>query len=136
MARGPKPRPKPANNGATHLAVPEGMQPDAATEWTRIVEILASQKVLSELDIAALTIYANSYASYTKAQRHVDEHGEVVIGTTGTPIKNPYLTVQKECWERIRPLLAEFGLTPSARARLHMTHCDDAEKDDDFMELR
>jgi P27 family predicted phage terminase small subunit len=75
---------------------------------------------LSDIDRPALEILSTSLATYREAQAHVNEHGSVLIGTTGTPIKNPYLGVQKDCWDRIRVLLAEFGLTPSARARLKL----------------
>lgn len=120
MARGPKPRPKPSADAVSTLPVPRGMNDAAAREWRHIVAILAQQRVLSELDIAALTVYATSMAAYRQAQAHIDENGTVVIGTTGTPVVNPYMRVQKEAWDRIRPLFAEFGLTPSARARLKL----------------
>lgn len=124
--RGPKPKPKPKAGKQPELSPPSALSPTAKAEWVHIVGILSGQRVLDELDIAALTIYATSYAMYQEAQTHINAHGSVVAGTTGTPIKNPYLTVQKEAWERIRPLLAEFGLTPSARARLQMGKADDA----------
>ena len=112
--RGPKPRPKPTPGEPPKLPAPKDLCPEAKAEWKRIVGLLSTQRVLSELDIAALTIYATSYATYKKAEAHVAEHGSVVLSSTGVPTKNPYMTCMKECWDRIRPLLAEFGLTPSS----------------------
>jgi P27 family predicted phage terminase small subunit len=96
--------------------IPKDLSPAAATEWRRMVRLLAGK--LHQLDEVALVVLCTSFADYREAQRQVDEHGTVVLGTTGQPIKNPYCLVLKESWERIRPLLAEFGLSPLARAKL------------------
>jgi P27 family predicted phage terminase small subunit len=125
--RGAKPKPISNHGPAFNLNPPAELSPGAKKEWRRIVGLLSESRVLSNLDSAALAIYASSYDVYRQAEKHITANGSVCLGTTGTPMKNPYLTVQKECWERIRPLLAEFGLTPSARARLKF---EPAEADD------
>lgn len=132
MSRGPRPHPKPSEKATPALRPPKGLRPEAVAEWKRVVKLLAKQRVLGELDIAALTIYATSFADYREAQQRIDQNGTVVEGPTGQPMKNPYMAVLKESWDRIRVLLPEFGLTPSARARLKIEH-DSAEKSDEIV---
>ncbi len=95
---------------------PKGISPAAAAEWRQLVKLLGSD--VSERDRIGLTILATSYADYREAQRQVDENGTVVLGPTGQPIKNPYCLVLKESFDRIRPLLTEFRLTPQARGKM------------------
>ena len=117
--RGPKPKPRPQGQAIEPPEPPKDMKADEARkEWRRITKLLCKQRVFSDADIAALTIYCTSYATYKHAQAQVDELGSVILTATGTPVKNPYLTVVNSCWDRIRPLLSEFGLSPSSRARL------------------
>lgn len=129
--RGPKPRPKPAGKEMPPPPPPKELDKVAKAEWERITAILSRQRVLTESDTAALMIYCTSYSQYREAQKAIQEHGTVVVSATGTPVRNPYLTVQNSAWDRIRPLLAEFGLTPTARARLQL----DEEPDDDGAEF-
>lgn len=102
--------------------MPRDLSAAAATEWRRMARLLTGK--LNQLDEVALTVLCTSFADYREAQRQVDEHGTVVLGTTGQPIKNPYCLVLKESWERIRPLLGEFGLSPAARAKMKLDTSD------------
>lgn len=121
MSRGPKPRPMPQGPQQEPPEPPKDMQNETARkEWRRITKLLCQQRVFSDADIAALTIYCTSYATYKHAAQQVEELGSVVMSAAGSPVKNPYVSVCNSCWDRIRPLLAEFGLSPSGRARLKL----------------
>lgn len=114
--KGRKPTPK-EEKAPSAPKPPSDLPAAAKAEWTRLVNLLQPMHVLSELDQAALTIYSTSIALYRDAQRHLDVEGCVIdIGRKRE--KSPWLTVQKECWDRIRVLLTELSLTPTARARL------------------
>ncbi len=130
--RGPKPRPKPSTTEQTPPAPPEELTDEAKAEWERITNILTRQRIWSEADQAALIIYCTSYADYRHASKMVRENGTVILSNSGTPVKNPYCSVQRDCWERIRPLLAEFGLSPSSRARLKLDDGGAGDSDDEF----
>lgn len=123
--KGRKPKPVPTDAPPPRLDPPADLSPAAQTEWVDVVALLTKRRVLDRLDVSALTIYASSMAWYRQAMKEVDKDGPVCVGTTGTPMKNPWLTVAKESWERVRPLLAEFGLTPSSRGRLKAGAVDD-----------
>jgi P27 family predicted phage terminase small subunit len=123
--RGKKPTPKPSIYKQTPPPPPPELKGEARKEWVRITTLLAAKRVLSEEDKAALTIYSTSWAMYREAQARIEEDGSVVMSATGVPIRNPYLSVLKQAWDRIRPLLSEFGLTPTARARLKVEEPED-----------
>jgi P27 family predicted phage terminase small subunit len=127
--RGPKPKPKQSNGNLPKA--PADLDGDALIEWKRIIKILTPHRVLTEADLAALYVYATSYADYREAMRQIKETGQVGLSQSGVPQKSPWVTAANAAWDRIRPLLAEFGLTPSARARLQMVEPEDST--DDFI---
>ena len=129
MPRGVKPKPKPQANPTTPRP-PRGMCSEATKEYKRIVAILEPHRILTDADLQALAIYATSVAQYWRAEEDINANG-LVIETNGRAVKNPAITVQTQCWERIRPLIAEFGMTPSARARLAIGAAED-DSDDGF----
>ena len=71
-----------------------------------------------------------SLAQFHLAETTLAAEGLVIERGDGPPMRNPWSVVQSQCWERIRPLLAELGLTPSARARLKIV--DDPEDPDEI----
>src|SRR5688572_30345484 len=105
--KGKKPTPRPSSHPQEPPKPPTELTGEARKEWVRITRLLAAKRVLSEEDKCALTIYSQSWATYRDAQAHVDEDGSVVMSAAGIPIKNPYLSVVKQSWDRIRPLLSE-----------------------------
>jgi P27 family predicted phage terminase small subunit len=108
------------------------MDGDALIEWKRIIKLLEPHKVITEADMVPLYIYATSYADYREAMRQIRESGQVGLSQSGVPQKSPWVTAANAAWDRIRPLIAEFGLTPSARARLKMEPEPDQNAGADF----
>jgi P27 family predicted phage terminase small subunit len=126
--KGRKPTPKPEGEQRPPPPVPKHLRGnEAKREWERVAALLSRRRVLTEEDHAALLIYCEAWQQYLDASEQLAEHGTVVLSNTGTPIKNPYLTVQKQAFDRMRPLLSEFGLTPCARARLKQPDDEDAD---------
>lgn len=103
---------------------PEDMSPAALEIWQRLIGLMDHDR-LHQLDETALTVLATSFADYREAQRQIDVHGAVVLSTTGQPTKNPYALILKESFDRIKPLLAEFGLTPLARSKMKIPDTDE-----------
>lgn len=99
----------------------------AREQWDYYANILGRKRILSQEDLAALTILATSMASYNHAQRQLDLDGYTTTGLHGGEVKSPWVTVQTASWNRIRPLLSEFGLTPTARGRLKSEPVEDEE---------
>jgi len=131
VPRGPKPRPK-KQAGASAPKPPSGvLGRDAAREYARVVKLLAPHRVLTTADRAALTVYASAVAQYHQAERLIAKEGIRVFTEKGE-IVHPAVNVQTKAWDRIRVLLAEFGFSPAARARLKLGEDRDQEPDDGF----
>lgn len=98
-------------------AAPKGMGAVALAEWKRVVPQLDSLGLLTGLDVTGLRFYCEAYARKLEAQRHINEEGVVRDGQFG-PVKNPAVQVAKDAAAEVRAWCSEFGMTPSARARM------------------
>ena len=105
-------------------AVDETMQPpkhlsgEARAEWTSTIKKLTRSNMISEVDVAAFSLYCQAYGRWVVAESYVAKQGEVLISPSGFPIQNPYLAVANKAMEQMRQLLPEFGMTPSSRSRV------------------
>ena len=134
-----EPKPPPAAP-----AMPHTMSSEAEREWRRVVPVLDRLGLLTKVDRGALVLYCTAYGQAIEAdkmiqrhgavlviegERYRNEEGEVVI--VPTPVKNPYVAVYREAAALAKAYQVEFGLTPSARARLKSPE----EADDSLEEL-
>lgn len=124
--KGRKNTPKAAGNLLIAPDPPPHFTEPAITHWRKLTAMLMQRRLLSDDDLAALAVLAGSLALYQQAQEKIDIEGAVVMGQKGE-IKSPWVTIQNQAWDRIRPLLSEFGLTPCARAKFKS---DDGDEDD------
>lgn len=132
--RGRPPLPIPANHDSDIPPMPVQFQPlssptnandqridawraDARSEWERITNLLAAERILHDKDISALTIYCESWATYRHARQQIEQHG-TVITVGGSPVKNPYCGIVDAEWRRIKDFHSAYGMTASSRARL------------------
>jgi P27 family predicted phage terminase small subunit len=93
---------------------PSWLRPEAKAEWRRVVPELDRVGMLARVDRAALTAYCVCWALMVEADRDVQEHG--VVLEEGK--RNPSLLTAKDMATQVRLFAAEFGLTPSSRARM------------------
>lgn len=108
---------------------PAHLSDEAKVEWGRVVAILVSLKLMTQLDRAALAAYCQAYGRWVQAERALSAMAEkdtltrgLMIKTTGNNlIQNPLVgTANKAMGDMVR-CAAEFGMTPSARTRLQAT---------------
>ena len=100
---------------------------EAKVEWARISEQLYNLKILSALDVAALAAYCQAYAIWKQATEALNVMARsdiltraLMIKTTkGNAIQNPLLGIANTAASNMVRFAAEFGMTPSARARIH-----------------
>lgn len=100
---------------------------DAKVEWGRVSSMLYALKVLSNADIAALAAYCQSYATWKQATEALNAmaandkltRGLLIKTTNGNAIQNPLLGIANKAAADMVRYAAEFGMTPSARARIH-----------------
>lgn len=114
---------------------PTGMSEDARKLWHSIAHDVIGAGVLRTVDVPAFTLMAEHYALAMEAAREVaalveskpGEDGEsqrlsplLVIDSNGNERKTPLLQVFRDNAAAYRAFAAEFGLTPSSRARIHV----------------
>ena len=110
---------------------PKALKGEALAEWRRVVKELAPTRVLTRADRSALVMYCQTWANAQDAAAKIAADGTVILQPNGYPGPNPYLKVFNEANRICMRLLQEFGLTPSARARIPSgsNPSDDAEDD-------
>jgi P27 family predicted phage terminase small subunit len=98
----------------------------AAEEWRRVVVELYRLKLVTLVDINPLAAYCQSYKIWREATELMNEvaatgaqmKGLLVGKENGELMKNPLRTVAREAAADMVRFASEFGLTPSARARI------------------
>jgi P27 family predicted phage terminase small subunit len=80
-------------------------------------------------DMAALAAYCTAYANLADATKTLQEEGEYLVDANGVKRVHPARRVQKDAAQQLKLALAEFGLSPAARARLQIVPPAEAEVD-------
>lgn len=99
-------------------------------EFKRVAALLTEVEIITEADISMLAAYCNAYSQYVSISKIIEEDG--IMGHTegkdkdGNPIKlvgeeHPLLKRQKNYFDQMKSAANDFGLTPSARAKLAIT---------------
>jgi len=100
---------------------PEHLGPEAKREWRRLAPQLARMGLLTRIDRAALALFCQAWARWVEAEEALKRYGVMVKSPNGFPMQSPYLAVANKAMEQMRALLAEFGMSPSSRTRVHAT---------------
>jgi len=112
------------------IRAPSFLSPDAKTEYKRVANMLSPLGVLSDADLKALELYAETYSTWREATVKVHEVGMIIKAQNGFPIQNPYLGIANQSSKRMQSLLSEFGMTPSSRSRITSEKAERNEFDD------
>lgn len=103
---------------------PSWLDPIAKKEFKRIAKELAELDLITNVDVNALAAYCDAYSEYIRCTEIIREEGLMVEYTNKAAetnkVPHPLLTKKKQLHEQMRSIAIEFGLTPSARARLAM----------------
>jgi P27 family predicted phage terminase small subunit len=118
--------------------VPEWLGAKARKWWDALSPWLLRAKLLTRLDQTALGLLCDALADYLLAREVVNQAGIetgtrfVSVTESGNVIQHPAVGVANRKWDMVLKLLREFGMTPSARASLHL---DGEENEDDLLNL-
>lgn len=122
-----EPKPK-----ADNIRMPAGMSPLAKKHWVTVCKQLKDAQIMTNLDVPALAMYCEAYATWKDATDKITTIGAVVKGPNGYPVRSPYLMVAQKSFEQMRSMLTEFGMTPSSRSKIttHEQNAGSSEWDD------
>jgi len=123
--------------GIARPEAPDHLTPAARLEWDRVIEQTVTMGIMTELDRGALAAYCQAYGRWVSAEtalagmadRDAVTHGLIIRTKAGNAIQNPLVGAANKAMADMVRYAAEFGLTPSARARV--AGIDPADGDDD-----
>lgn len=104
---------------------PEGMSHDVRVIFEYVVAELEHMKIASPADRDSLVCYAEAVDKHRKASAVLAKSPVIIKGLHGGMVRNPALSVQRDAAQVIRQFAQEFGLTPSARARIDSERLED-----------
>ena len=116
-----EPRPKTAVRKPYKLG--RGIQ---ARFWDEHAPELERLAILTGVDVPAFRLMAEAYAFAVQAAQELHAAGELTVEGRNGPKKHPLAQVFRDQATLYKTFAAEFGMTPSARARLQIP--DDAEQ--------
>jgi P27 family predicted phage terminase small subunit len=130
----PGKRPLPANEplppvGDVVPSWPLGESAQAA--WDRLVPLLQGMRVLSLADVEKLTLGCDAIGEYLDLRGRIKKTGRVytTVTVSGSTVYHPRpeIAMAADAWKKASAILGEFGLSPSARAKVQTI--GEAEKD-------
>jgi P27 family predicted phage terminase small subunit len=90
---------------------------EALEEWNRIVPDLYQAGLIKQIDRGALAQYCCCYSEWIHALKSIRK-ARLIRNKNGTLTLNPSFKIMRDASATMLRLLAEFGMTPSSRARL------------------
>ncbi|MGZ5853207.1 MAG: phage terminase small subunit P27 family [Xanthobacteraceae bacterium] len=108
-----EPQPEPATPDC-----PVELSSVAQQEWKRLIGELASLRVVTQLDRAALAAYCNAYSMWLEGVEAIQKYGTMVKSPTGFPVQSPYVSIVNRQAEIMMRIASEFGFTPASRSRI------------------
>ena len=102
----------------TNVDPPEWLSDRACQMWRMVVPELLRENVVAITDLHNVEAFCVAYDNWRMAQESVQQHGIVVVGAQGGPIKNPALTAANETMRQIVTFGSMLGLDPASRTRL------------------
>ena len=113
---------------------PKFLQGEAKKQYQKTAKKLARIGLMTELDDLALSMLCQTWQEYLEATEQVKKSGILLKSPNGFPVLNPYLTVANQALKKVRSLLAEFGMTPGSRSRIHAASTSE-DSDDEWSKL-
>jgi P27 family predicted phage terminase small subunit len=80
--------------------------------------LLAERGIIARIDMASLAIYCQEFGRWQDAEEIVAKKGMHVKMKSGHIQDHPALMTARQAGKIVTRLAAEFGLTPSSRARI------------------
>ena len=127
-----EPRPLPVSS----LAAPAWLTDDGRKVFRRLARQLAALRLLSETDLPLLGLLSDQWSIYFSAREFLKEQKSDVYtlrdadGNVRAIQQYPQVAIRNKAALAIARLSAEFGLSPSSRARVSVSKGADAPVDE------
>lgn len=127
--------PNPDFAGGDIPPCPKHLAGQSRKKWNQLAPLLFGAGLLATTDAIALARYCQSYGVYLDALEQIDKTGgPVITNSKGDLVTNPWQRIAKGEEDTMRKIETEFGLTPAARARVHVpTKSAESESLQDFL---
>jgi P27 family predicted phage terminase small subunit len=116
--RRPIPREPQPKSAAKCPEPPDYVTGYAAREWKWLAPELWALGLLTVLDQTVFAAYCVSYGRWRAAEELLQGEPLVVPGSEGNQVQNPLVRIASQAARDLLRVGSEFGLTPSARARV------------------
>jgi len=129
--RGDEPRPN-----LQRPSCPKWLDANAKREWRKLLPDLEPMRFLSKVDRNALARYCQLLSRWRRAEEFLQKYGDTY------PIKGddekvrcfmpfPQVAIASKLAHLLGQLEQEFGMTPSGRSRIRVSHVPPPRRDDD-----
>lgn len=79
---------------------------------------LAAGRIITKLDQDALAMYCTAYVRWMEANKMISEQGYLTESPNGYLMPSPWLAISNKCFDQMRAIMVEFGMTPSSRTKV------------------
>ena len=97
---------------------PDYLSPAAISVFCVTARKLAGMRVMTDIDIEALAMYAETFTRWRAAVAQVQKDGMLMKGANSCMVRHPLMDVITKAQGDCLRLLTEFGMTPSSRVRV------------------
>lgn len=119
---------------AEQVARARDLAREAAAEWRTITAELDRVGQVARADESLLRECCQAVAELAVYSRIVARDGPTLVGQKGETVRHPLLSVCAGLRSALRGYRADLGLSPAARARLHVTEPKGPDKWDDILD--
>jgi P27 family predicted phage terminase small subunit len=98
---------------------PDWLDALAREEWARVRVVVEGMGVATRADSAGAALYCHHFSVWRRAWQTIDREG-MTIETDTTVKSHPAVGIANTAAREMAKLLGQFGMTPSARAGLHV----------------
>ena len=116
---------------------PVWLRPEAKHKWRRLIEMLDSAGVLTEIDGGAMARYCASWARWREAEEFLDTNGSVYTVTrpdkTRIVRRFPQVGIVTQCMVELSSLEAKFGMSPADRTKIRKEPGDRVDEFEEFV---
>lgn len=99
---------------------PDWVAPAVREVWDYTIHELDAMGIASSTDRDALLCFCEAVVTHQRASQKLAKSDILIRSFNGQPIRNPAIMVQRDAAQTIRAFAQEFGLSPSARARIEV----------------